>query len=308
MLLACVAAWLSPGPAVLCAALGACYIGIGTASGLAQATLVDDAGEDRARIMSRWTLLGTLGDLAAPAILAAVSGDWRLAYACTAALLAVQLVYLVVSGGGTSAASGRSPESEVRSPSLRLRDALRDRTLVTWLFAVALCDLLDEILIVFASLHVRDDLGGSTLAQSATVGAVIVGATGGLLAIDRVLKTRDELDVLLRTAVACALCYGVWLLAPGPWSCAALALPVGATAAPLYPLTSARAYATQPESSPIVLAAQHLFTPLGLALPFAIGVVADLAGTHAALALLAIQPLGIAAIAYWKKPRGVLPR
>jgi hypothetical protein len=42
-----------------------------------------------------------------------------------------------------------------------------------------------------------------------------------------------------------------------------------------------------------VLAAGHLFTPLGLALPFLVGSVADHAGTTAALALLVAQPLGL---------------
>ena len=42
-----------------------------------------------------------------------------------------------------------------------------------------------------------------------------------------------------------------------------------------------------------VLAASHLFTPLGLALPWLVGALADAAGTTAALAVLAIQPLGL---------------
>jgi hypothetical protein len=46
-----------------------------------------------------------------------------------------------------------------------------------------------------------------------------------------------------------------------------------------------------------VLAASHLFTPLGLALPFLIGVVADRAGMPVALALLLVQPLGLALLA-----------
>jgi hypothetical protein len=70
-------------------------------------------------------------------------------------------------------------------------------------------------------------------------------------------------------------------------------LPVGACAAPLYPLAAAQAYARAPNASGAVLAAGHLFTPLALALPFLVGSVADHAGTSAALALLAAQPLGL---------------
>lgn len=74
-------------------------------------------------------------------------------------------------------------------------------------------------------------------------------------------------------------------------------IPVGATAAPLYPLAAAQAYARRPGRSGSVLAASHLFTPLGLALPWLLGTVADRAGLLVALALLVVQPLGLVALA-----------
>jgi hypothetical protein len=53
----------------------------------------------------------------------------------------------------------------------------------------------------------------------------------------------------------------------------------------------------RPDASGVVLAAGHVFTPLALALPFLLGVVADHAGTWAALALLLVQPVGLALLA-----------
>jgi MFS family permease len=50
-------------------------------------------------------------------------------------------------------------------------------------------------------------------------------------------------------------------------------------------------------AAPLVLAASHMFAPVALALPFAIGLVADHAGTYVALALLVVQPLGLMALA-----------
>jgi fucose permease len=70
-----------------------------------------------------------------------------------------------------------------------------------------------------------------------------------------------------------------------------LAIPVGFASAPLYPLAAAQAYATRPQQSGAVLAASHLFTPLGLLLPWLVGVIADHVGTTVALALLVAQPL-----------------
>jgi hypothetical protein len=103
--------------------------------------------------------------------------------------------------------------------------------------------------------------------------------------------------VLFVSAACCAVAYAAWLAAPTAWTSAALMLPVGAFAAPLYPLAAAQAYALRPDAPGTVLAASHLFTPVGLALPFAVGVVADHAGTHVALALLALQPIALALLA-----------
>ena len=118
-------------------------------------------------------------------------------------------------------------------------------------------------------------------------------AAATLVACDRLLRARSERWVLVASAVGTAVCYVPWLLAPSPLVSTVLMLPVGACAAPLYPLAAAQAYARRPEASGAVLAAGQLFTPLGLALPFAIGLVADHAGTALALALLVAQPLGL---------------
>jgi MFS family permease len=288
MMLACVAAAVAPGVIALSLAVAAMGLGIGTASGVGQAMLVDGSPDERARVMARWSLLSTAGDLLAPALLLVLA--WRDAYLALAALLALWALLL-------SAAKLPEPPRDPPETPARLRDALRDRKLVTWLFACTLCELLDEILVVFGGIHVREDLGGSVLAQSITVAGLVAGGAIGLVALDRLLTRRDEQQLLVRIALACALAYGAWLAAPGAWACASLALPVGATAAPLYPLASSRAYATRPDASGLVQAAGHLFTPLSIAMPFAIGVVADHAGTWTALALLMLQPLGLAVVA-----------
>jgi len=180
------------------------------------------------------------------------------------------------------------------------RIALGDRRLLAWLFATALCDLLDEILIVLVSIHVRDDFGASRTWQTATIVAFVVGDVIGLVALDRVIQRVSELRVLAISAAGCAIAYTAWLCAPNAaWSCA-LIVPVGLFTGPLYPLASAQAYAARPQSSGVVLAASHLFTPLALALPFALGAIADAAGTQMALSLLLVQPVGLCMFAIWQ--------
>ena len=304
---ASIAAACARDPYVLAAAQAVKWCAIGAASGLAQATLVDGSGDRRARTIARWSLLSLVGDLGAPALLAAVAFagfGWRTGYAIASALLAVWILaawWVPIDGTG-----GEDEDDDGTSPGViaAFEVALGDRRLLAWLFATALCDLLDEIFIVLASIHVRDDFGASAAWQTATVAALIAGNAIGLALLDRALKKTSELRVLAIAAAGCAIAYAAWMFAPSPlWSLVAM-IPVGLCAAPLYPLASAQAYAARPESSGLVLAASHLFTPLGLAIPFGLGAIADLAGTRIALAVLLVEPIAICILAIRQhKPR-----
>lgn len=293
MAIAAVIAAFAHGPIALTGSQALLWCAIGSASGLAQATLVDNAADARARTIARWTLLSLIGDLGAPALLAvlAIAGfGWRMGYAITAVVLAgwaLALAFTPIDG------VGEQDEDDAVGVIAAFRTALGDRRLLVWLFATALCDLLDEILVVLVSIHVRDDFGASCTWQTATIVAFVVGDVIGLIALDRVLQRVSELRVLAIAAAGCAIAYTAWLGAPNvAWSCA-LIVPVGLFAGPLYPLASAQAFAARPESSGVVLAASHLFTPLALAFPFALGAIADAAGTQVALAVLLVQPVGL---------------
>jgi MFS family permease len=294
MAVASAMAALAPNAIVLSIALSLFFFTTGTATSLAQATLVDRSSEP-GRTMARWALVSTLGDLGAPALfalLALFDRGWRSAFAVVAVVLVAATIGLCsVDIPGDGSGDDESPLWNM------LWSALRDRKLVAWLFGMALCDLLDEILIIFASLHVSNDLDGGPLMISAVVGALVAGSAIGLVMVDRLLKQRAELTVLAASAIACAASYALWMLAPTPWLAVVLMVPVGMTAAPLYPLSAAQAYAMRPEQSGAVLAAGHIFTPFGLALPWLLGLAADHWGTRTALGLLAIEPIGIAILA-----------
>ena len=299
-------AGLAPGPVALSCAISVCWIATGAAASLAQATLIDHAPEQRARTMARWTLLGLVGDICTPVLLAGLSAiglGWRAGYVIVGMLLGVwALVTWLVPIPHTAGSEDESAEPKL-GIFAALREALRDRVLMLWLFGLALCDLLDEILVVFATLHVKGVLGGDPFAQSAVVATSMGSGAIGLVALDRLLAKHGERTLLVWFGSACACAFAAWICAPNVWSSIVLMVPVGATATPLYPLVAAQAFARRPESSGAVLAASHLFTPLGLALPFAIGVIADHAGTYVALAVLIVQPIGLVVLAIAMKPR-----
>ncbi len=295
MSLASFASGLAPGPFALAAATSVLWLAIGASSSLAQATLMDRDPDNRAKTLARWTLLGLIGDLCAPAILAvmAIAGlTWREGYMSVGALVGVWAIVAWLTPIDTPRETEES-EEPTRGLLATLRDVLRDRTLVVWLFGLALCDLLDEILVVFATIHVRDGLGGGQLWQSAIVATLIASGAIGLVVLERLLKKHDESRLLVAFSAACAVAVGAWIAAPNLVASLVLVIPVGATATVLYPLVASRVFAQRPEESGAVLAASHLFTPLGLALPFLIGALADHAGTYAALAVLVAQPVGL---------------
>ncbi|HEX3475052.1 MAG TPA: MFS transporter [Kofleriaceae bacterium] len=323
---------VAPGPVTLAAALSIWGVATGAATSCTELTLIDrreTGGGDpdgfaggagggvprgidrwpdrRARTMARWTLLGMVGDFAAPMLLGALAliapgpGGWRIAFAVVGALLAAWALAAWLS---PLPAATTADDSDNQPPLWQAaREALRDRVLIAWLFGTALCHLLDEILIVFASIYVRDSLGASPAVQNAMVGGFIAGGAAGLIGLDRLLARHGEHRLLIASGAACAVLFAGWLAAPSAWLAVVLMVPVGATAAPLYPLASALAYARCPERSSVVLVASHLFAPLTLALPYGLGWVADHAGVLAALALLAAQPVGLVVLAAVTAPR-----
>jgi MFS family permease len=300
MAIAMLAAGLAPGPITLALALGVMYFAGGTAISLGQASLVDRDPEHRARTLARWTLWSIAGDIAAPALLAALAfagASWRAGFVLVGVLLAVWAALLSAADLDAAAPAPTEPDAADAEPRqsllATLRDALTDRVLVAWLFGTALCDLLDEILVVFASIHVRVDLHAGPFWQSAVIGAFVGGGVVGLLVLDRLLRYRSERMLLVAASIGCVVAYIPWLAVSSPLATTLLAIPIGICAAPLYPLAAAQAYACRPNQSGSVLAASHLFTPLGLALPYLIGALADAAGTTMALTVLAAQPLGL---------------
>jgi MFS family permease len=298
---------VAPGPVTLSLAFCLMWCATGVATGLAQATLVDASPDARGRTLARWTLWSLGGDLMAPALLAGlaiVGGTWRVAFVIVGGLLALTCIQLLVTPLDDVRGDHEDEEDSATKRGLfaTLRDVMTDKLLLAWVFGCALCDLLDEILVVFASLHLRAELGASAVWQSAVVGAFMVGGAIGLVALDRLLRVRTERWLLVAACVATIVSFVAWLAAPSLVLSLVLAVPVGIASTPLYPLAAAQAYAARPEQSGAVLAASQLFMPMGLALPWLIGLVADAAGTYVALALLVAQPAGLIALT-WRTAR-----
>jgi predicted MFS family arabinose efflux permease len=285
-LCALVAAW-AESPWWLGAALAVSSPAGGIACGLGQVALVERAKNDEAKAMTAWTLGGALGDFAASAFVA-IAGllgySWRAALSAAAALLVTHA--MVVWRTPLPPPNEEADEDEAPTPT-----GPKPRALWIWLTAVASCALLDEIVVVLGGLHLQHNLGATAAQSAIALGVCAGGASVGLFATQRLLDRVAPRRLLAVSAVlCCAMCWA-WLAAPTPLSATIALFLLGVTVAPLYPIASAEAYATLPDRPAVVAAIGHLFTPVDIALPFLLGVLADHAGLRIALAALALEPL-----------------
>lgn len=303
-------AGVAPSIWILAPAVAGFALASGIGVSLGQATLMDAYPEKREQLMTRWTMMGMLGDLAAPGLftaLAYMALGWREAFLLVGVILACYTAILWRRPFPEPAPpQDKIPDSDAHAPvAIRssVRAALGNRTLMAWLFGVWLCDLLDEILIVFAALHLRDGLGADAAARAAILTACMVGSGVGLMATELCLRRLQPRHMLLVCSALCTASFLVWLTVTDLWLSGALLFLVGATVSPLYPIAKAQAYRALPGQSGMMLALGHLFTPFSVALPYALGWIADHVGLIEALLVLTAQPIGLFAIAILTRPR-----
>ena len=269
----------------------------GCGVGLAQATLVDANPGDRERMLLRWTLSGSLGDLSAPLLLIGLAGlglGWRTAFA----LSGVVATGLAVSLWRQPFPNLQDEDATHAPPRMRelLGDALRNKRLRPWIAGVILCDLLDELVIGFGALFLRDDLGLGLQARGLILASFTAGGAIGLAVSERLLQRFRPLPLLAASCAASSILYMLWLTASGPVVSGLLFFAVGLATSSHYPLASAQAYRALPDRSGSVNAVLSLAFALQLPIPLLLGWVADTFGLLPCLTMLIAQPVGLLAI------------
>jgi MFS family permease len=282
--------------AALLGALAVFGLGLGMACSVAEAALVDLAPEGRERMLSRWSLLGGVGDVGAPLLvggLAYAGLGWRAAYVALGlwALVHAALVYR-----GPALPPGMPEEEEGeqavgpwwKTPGLW--------TAALWCLAGGFCALMDEVLVSFGSLRL-EELGASSGERSVVLAAGTAGAILGLTVVEWAWSRVHPLRLLLGCSLACAVALAAWPAARWlPLSAVLLAV-TSALAAPLYAVVSAQAFAAMPGRSTTVVAIAAVASGFDLLVPIGIGAVADHWGLRSALASMLLGPVGLAVVA-----------
>ena len=252
---------------------------------LSEAALVEADPERGEAVLARWTLLGALGDIGTPALLALVVAagfSWRAAFVI-AGLVVLANAWAVWRGPDLPRVHVDEDERGT------LLDALKNRRLVLCELACVFCAFLDELMVAFGALHLK----APPQDRAVVFIAWMVGAIIGAAVAERALKRFTGRAVLVVTSVLCAPALGLWLWADALLlSAVALAL-VGAFAAPMYPVAKAQVYAAMPGSAGAINALGALLLPIEMAFPVVVGLVANAYGVTVALTLLFLQPLGL---------------
>ena len=173
--------------------------------------------------------------------------------------------------------------------------ALRDWSTVRWVLVAVVADLLVDVLTGFLALYLVD-VAHLAPAIAALAIAVRLGAgLAGDAALVFVLERAADVTVLRASAVAAALLYPGFLLAPGVLAKLVILAVLSAATAPWYPILQARLYGSLPGQSPVAVTLSSAAALAGGLGPLAVGLIAEAFGLSWALAVLAVVPVAVLA-------------
>jgi FSR family fosmidomycin resistance protein-like MFS transporter len=289
---------------VLLAAFAIGYPASGAFVTLSQASLMDAHPGREQQMMARWSLAGSLANLAAPLLMAAgfwLGFGWRWVYFVLAAL-ALLLTFQVRFQTFSRLAPGGDPHLvRVRGFGQELRTLLRgagvlarNRNYWRWTLLLQLSDLMLDILTTYLPLYLTDLAGLDNARTGLVIGLVMFATLAADAALIPLLERFPGRSVVRISAALTGLLYAVWLLLP--WSPVKLVLLLALRLGTLgwYPVLQGEAYATAPGKSGSVLALGTITGVLGSGMAWLVGWVAGEAGLPTAMWLLLLGPVSLA--------------
>lgn len=267
----------------------------GMAIGLSQAALIDNAPGAGARVMTRWTMLSSIGDFLSPLAVTTIVSfglGWRgLCWIAAGCWLAVAMGVWFQRFPQRHHSYSQRDDEPTMSIHAALRVALRDTVLLRWVILSMLTTMLDEIFLTFLVLYLRDVLRASSLMVGLTVGVGMAGGFLGLFLLDRLLGRIAPLRLLRISSLLALLGVLGLLLVRALWFAPLAFFIVSLGCACLYPIVEAQAYARLPGRSGMIRFISSLCQPFEIALPAIVGFVAGRFGLLASLALLGSAPV-----------------
>jgi MFS family permease len=266
------------------------------AVGLSQAALIEQASMSNVRTMTRWVLMGNIGDFLGPltvTLAVTLGAGWSgLCWLAAALWFAVALAALPQR---FPRAQTTSHESEGEQPGLwaGLRMALRDPVLLRWAALATIPTMMDEVFLSFVSLYLHDVLHASQALIGVIIAIDMAGSLIGTLIVGQIVKQGKVRPQRLLIWLALVALFGVagFLTIHSLWIATLMLFITSLGVMGWYPIAKAAAYDRLPGRSGTVLAVISLGGPFEIALPGIIGFVAARFGLLAALGLLGLAPV-----------------
>jgi FSR family fosmidomycin resistance protein-like MFS transporter len=265
---------------------------------LSQATLMDLNPGREPHMMARWTLSGSLANLAGPLILAAglaMGFGWRWAYLALAIICLglVTLAWLRHIPMPHLDQQVHRTEHPLKNLFSGLWASVRNLKLMRWMVLLQFSDLLLDVLTGYLALYFTDVVG-FTAAQASLMFSILMGAglVSNIILIPLLEKFPGRSLVRLSAAVT-GILYAFWLLAPWVWAKVALIILIRLVTIGWYEVLQGEAFAAAPGRSGTVMAINSVIGLLGGGIAFLIGWVAARAGLQAALWILIAGPISL---------------
>jgi FSR family fosmidomycin resistance protein-like MFS transporter len=286
---------------VLLAAFTSFFLASGAFVSLTQAELMDTSPDRQAQLMARWDVTGMTGAVAGPLLLVAVlasGGSWRAAYLVLAGVATLAWLGTCLRKPHPAPVAAESEPEDDLAFMDRVRmvlTALRDWSILRWALLINVADLLVDVFTGFLALYLVEVVHLAptiaALAIAIRLGAGLAGDAVLVIVLERV----TDLTVLRATAVAAALLYPGFLLAPGPVAKLVILALLSAATATWYPLLQGRLYGSLPGRSSVAVTLSSAAGLAGGLGPLAVGLIAGAFGLSWALAGLVVVPLAVLA-------------
>jgi FSR family fosmidomycin resistance protein-like MFS transporter len=282
------------------------YPASGAFVSLAQATLMDLNQGRESRLMARWSVAGSLGNLAGPLVVAAgfVLGlGWRWAFASLAGLALLLTLALIprpfpsfqpahlASTAAEPFEASSHPQLNISTLFSNLWAALQNRALLRWIFLLEFSDLLLDVFTGYSALYFSDVVGLSPAQTSLALSVLMASSLVADMLLIVILERYPGRSVVRFSAALAIGVYISWLLAPWPAVKILLLVAVRFSTIGWYPVLQGEAYAAAPGRSGAVMALTSLGSVLGGALIWLVGWAAGQAGLATAMWLLLLGPL-----------------
>lgn len=276
------------------------YPASGAFVSLSQAALMDVEPDRHEQNMARWTFAGSLGIVAGPLFLWAVTYlglSWRWVFGVFA-MFSTCTVLIVKKYPAATWILKEYSSNSAKPPILGWREGVSDairaikrREVIRWLVILEFADLTLDIFHSYMALYFVDvaqmNPGEAGLAVAIWTGA---GLVGDFLLIP-ILEVMNGLVYLRISAVLVLIIFPVFLLVPGPSIKLVLVAILGFLNAGWYAIPKGRLYTSMPNQSGTVMAVGNVSSFFGALIPLGIGMVAQKFGLSNAMWLVLFGPI-----------------